>query len=103
VEINARRDKAAFDQPVDASTDSCVLVIPTSAIRPLSAIARETRHYCFAFGWNGCVQKCDCAVILSTETAGGVLRAFAAETCWCVERKTEGGPIALGGSETSTF
>jgi hypothetical protein len=55
-------------------------------------------------GWNGCAKRCNCgAVILSTGAAGGVLRAFAAETCWCVERKTEGGPTALGGSETSTF
>jgi hypothetical protein len=33
----------------------------------------------------------------------GVLRAFAAETCWCVERKTEGGPTARGGSEAPAF
>ena len=28
----------------------------------------------------------------------GILSAFADEACWCVERKTEGGPTAEGGS-----
>ena len=42
----------------------------------------------------------DVALLLAGRAASGVLRALAAETCWCVARKTEGGPTAAGGSET---